>query len=245
MSGGPGKEEGAAPPRGEGAETSAPGDPVPSIATSPGSSVPPDPGRDGAGEDRQESSGTEPLEAVVARAQEDEGTAAPETDRFTIAPAQPRDAPAIAALWTRFTVSTAVTFDPDARSAADVLSMMTARGAAGQPFLCLQDNEGVAGIATYGAFRGGRGYAHTAEQTILLDARARGAGQGRRLAAMLEAHAREAGIRVLVAAVSSENPDGLAFHRAIGFTGTAVLPQVGHKFGRWMDLHLMHRILSP
>ena len=44
-------------------------------------------------------------------------------------------------------------------------------------------------------------------------------------------------------AVSAENTDGIAFHAACGFTEHGRLPQVGYKFGRWLDLVLMGRRL--
>ena len=47
----------------------------------------------------------------------------------------------------------------------------------------------------------------------------------------------------MVAGVSSANTAGRAFHAAEGYAEGAVLPEVGWKFGRWLDLHLMTKRL--
>ncbi|MFU8882398.1 MAG: GNAT family N-acetyltransferase [Rhodobacterales bacterium] len=46
------------------------------------------------------------------------------------------------------------------------------------------------------------------------------------------------------AGASSETPVGIALHRATGFATIACLPGVGTKFGRWMDVMLMQKILA-
>ncbi len=160
-----------------------------------------------------------------------------------IRPARPEDAAAIAAFWNPFIRDTAVTFNPVEKSPDDIAAMIAERQAAGHGFLVADHQGAVVGFASYAQFRGGAGYARTMEHTIILSPAAHGTGLGRALMAALEEHARAAGIHSLIAGVSAENPAGRAFHAAIGYAEIATLPQVGHKFGRWMDLVLMQKIL--
>jgi L-amino acid N-acyltransferase YncA len=160
-----------------------------------------------------------------------------------IRPALATDATAIAAFWNPFIRDTAVTFNPVEKSPAEIAALIQDRQAAGNGFLVADHHGHVAGFASYAQFRGGAGYAHTMEHTIILSPAAQGTGLGRALMSALEDHARAAGIHSMIAGVSAENPAGRAFHAAIGYTEIATLPQVGYKFGRWMDLVLMQKIL--
>lgn len=101
----------------------------------------------------------------------------------------------------------------------------------------------VRGFVTYDQFRGGIGYRHTMEHTIILAPEAQGQGAGRALLLAAMEHARAAAVRSLFAGVSGENAAGVGFHAAMGFEQVAVLRGVGRKFDRWMDLVLMQKHL--
>ena len=133
-----------------------------------------------------------------------------------------------------------MTFTTVEKTAEGLADDLAARGDA---FLVAESAGRILGFASYGPFRGGPGYAHTAEHSVILAEEARGRGVGRALMARLEAQARAQGIHVLIAGVSGENDAAIGFHRAIGFTQAARLPEVGRKFGRWMDLVLLHKRL--
>jgi len=99
------------------------------------------------------------------------------------------------------------------------------------------------GFARYFQFRGGEGYRYSVEHTIMLADAAQGKGVGRALMAAFCDHAKMQGMHTMHAGVSAENPNAVAFHAKCGFTTLAVLPEVGFKFGRWIDLVLMQKRL--
>lgn len=160
-----------------------------------------------------------------------------------IRPARPDDAAAIAALLEPVVLETAITFLSTPKTPADIQADLAAKEAAGHGMFVAEDNGTLLGMAGYGQFRGGNGYAHAYEHTIVLAPEARGKGLGSTLMQALEDHARASGGHTLWAGVSGENPKGQAFHARLGFETIAVLPEVGRKFDRWMDLVLMRKLL--
>ena len=81
------------------------------------------------------------------------------------------------------------------------------------------------------------------EHLIVLAPESQGTGHVRRLMAAFEDEARQRGVHLLWAAVSGEKRAGVALHQKIDFKAITRLPQVGYKFGRWMDLVLLQKIL--
>ncbi|WP_170364628.1 GNAT family N-acetyltransferase [Ruegeria arenilitoris] len=159
-----------------------------------------------------------------------------------IRPALPRDAAEIAEITNSIIRETLITFTTTERSPEEIARDIDERGLA---FQVAELDGRVVGFATYGRFRSGPGYAHSREHTILLAPEGRGRGAGRALIRTLEEVARSQGVHVLVAGISAENPGAISFHAAVGFETVGRMPEVGHKWGRWLDLVLMQKILAP
>lgn len=150
------------------------------------------------------------------------------------------DADAICAIWNPLIEQTATTFTTALKTSAGIATDIEERNGA---FFVAEEAGQVIGFATYFQFRGGPGYAFTKEHSINLSPDVHGRGIGRALMTALEDHARDADVHSLWAGISAENPGGVAFHTRIGFEPVATLPEVGFKFGRWMDLILMQKFL--
>lgn len=159
-----------------------------------------------------------------------------------IRPAKDTDIPAILAFWNPVIRDTTVTFSSEEKTAASLAKMIATRRVEGRETF-VAETGGILGFATYAQFRAGNGYARAMEHTVILAPQARGHGIGRALMRAVEDHARAAGAHVMVAGVSGENVAGMAFHAAIGYAETGRMPQVGRKFGRWLDLVLMQKFL--
>lgn len=155
--------------------------------------------------------------------------------------ATPADAAAIAdiyneavengtAIWNRVTV------DADNRT-----QWLRDRHAGGFPVLVsVAEDDTVTGYASYGAFRPFDGYHLTVELSLYVHADRRGQGLGRALLAALVDHARTSGrVHVMVAAIDASNAASIALHEKHGFALNGTLPQVGTKFGLWLDLAFM------
>lgn len=160
-----------------------------------------------------------------------------------IRPAEARDLPAILAFWNPIIRETTTIFSSEERTEESLGAMIATRRAAGREMLVAEEAGLVLGIATYDQFRGGLGYIHAMEHTVLLAPDARGRGVGRALMAAIEDHARARGAHTMVAAVDAANAGGIGFHEAIGFQRVGYLPESGRKFGRWLDLVLLQKIL--
>lgn len=121
---------------------------------------------------------------------------------------------------------------------------LLSRQNSGFPVLVLTEDDQLLGYASYGAFRAFECYKHTAELSIYIAGHARGKGAGDQLMRALLEHAAANNIHVLLGAIEAQNTASLRLHEKHGFIQTGLLPQVGRKFDRWLDLVLMQRILT-
>jgi len=82
------------------------------------------------------------------------------------------------------------------------------------------------------------------EHSVYVHADHRGRGLGRVVMEALVEAAKARGVHAMIGGIDASNAASIALHRRLGFRHAGTLPQVGFKFGRWLDLAFFQRLLE-
>jgi len=155
---------------------------------------------------------------------------------------EPRDAEAIRAIYNLEVTESTVTFDLVPRSLADQLAWIEEH-AGGHPATVVEVDGEIVGFAALSPYRPRPAYATTVEDSVYVHRDHRGTGVGRRLLADLVERAADHGFHAVIARIVGGHEASIALHRACGFTEIGREHEVGRKFGHWLDVVLMQRML--
>jgi phosphinothricin acetyltransferase len=156
------------------------------------------------------------------------------------------DLPAILAIFNDAVLNTTAIWLDSPVDLANRQSWLDARRQQGYPVLVAVDaDDRVLGYAAYGDWRPFDGFCNSVENSLYVSAEQRGRGLGVLLLGALIERARTGGKHVMVAAIESGNAASIGLHQRFGFAISGQMPQVGRKFGRWLDLTFMQLILTP
>ncbi|GAA5074488.1 GNAT family N-acetyltransferase [Nocardia iowensis] len=154
------------------------------------------------------------------------------------------DLPAILAIHNANIATSTAIWDLEQVGLDDRLAWFEERTAAGLPILVAEIDGVVAGYASYGPWRPKAGYRFTVENSVYVDERFQRRGIATALLTELIERARRSGdVHAIIAGIESGNSGSIQLHERFGFRTVGEFPEVGHKFGRWMDLTLMQLML--
>ncbi|SHN08440.1 phosphinothricin acetyltransferase [Pseudomonas asturiensis] len=160
--------------------------------------------------------------------------------------ALPDDLPGILAIYNDAVLNTTAIWNERPVDLANRQAWYASRQTQAYPILVAVDAAGeVVGYSSFGDWRPFEGFRHTVEHSVYVRADQRGKGLGPKLMSALIERARTCDKHMMVAAIESGNAASISLHARLGFTTTGQMPQVGTKFGRWLDLTFMQLDLSP
>ncbi len=166
--------------------------------------------------------------------------------RPSIRPAGPGDIPAITRIYAHAVTHGTASFELAPPDEAEMTRRMQALSDGKFPYLAAEIDGRLVGYAYAGLYRTRPAYRSTLEDSVYVAPDIQGRGVGRTLlAALIEASAQR-GFRQMIAVIGdSEQAASIRVHAALGFAFIGTLPNVGFKFGRWLDTVLMQRALGP
>lgn len=154
---------------------------------------------------------------------------------LTIRPAVEADLDVITAIYNEAGVGTTASYDLAPVSVAEQRTRFETKTRHGYPTLVADVDGTVVGYASYGPFRDKAGYAYTVEHSVYVAAGNRASGVGRMLMNALIDYARGHGVHAMLGVVDAANGASVTFHEGLGFVEVGRMPEVGRKFGRWLD----------
>ena len=154
--------------------------------------------------------------------------------------AERRDVEAIRDIYNQAVLTTTATYDYEPQTLEQQLAWFEEHTV----FVAQDETGRGVGWSSVGPYRARPGYQFTVEDSIYVAEDCRGRGLGKLLLPPAIDAARQMGKRAMVAVIDAESEVSLRLHKRFGFEEVGRLPQVGFKFGRWLDVVLLELLLS-
>lgn len=156
------------------------------------------------------------------------------------------DLPAINDIYNYYVIHSTATYQTEPSTLAERQDWFARHGPE-YPVTVLEawtaDGLTVMGWGSLSAFHPRAAYRHTVEDSVYLRDDVRGRGYGPLLLGDLVDRAQRIGHHSIIGLIDADQAASTALHAKFGFAQVAHLKQVGHKFGRWLDVVYMQKML--
>jgi len=162
---------------------------------------------------------------------------------LTIRKARLADLRAITAIYNEAITTTVAAFDTEAKTEAEQKIWFANHGPR-RPIIVAELDKAVVGWASLSDWSHKDGYRNTAENSVFVKEGYRSRGIGRKLLESLLEEGKKAGLHTVIARITEGNRESIHLHRSAGFEEIGLMREVGQKFGRRLDVHVL-QIIFP
>ena len=154
------------------------------------------------------------------------------------------DSEAIRAIYNKEVLGSTVTFDLVPRTSEEQLVWMDEHSGAWPAVVAVDHSGVVSGFGSLSPYRPRPAYRTTVEDSVYVDESVRGQGVGKGLLLELVRLAAVHGFHTVIGRIVGGHEASIGLHEACGFEVIGVEREVGRKFGRWLDVVLMQRLVD-
>lgn len=162
---------------------------------------------------------------------------------ITIRRAEMTDLEAVTEIYNEAILTTTATFDTEIKSLSERRTWFQSHDER-HPLLVAEVAGQVVGWCGLSRWSDRRAYDDTAETTFYVRRDHQGRGVGRRLKEAIIAEAYRLRFHTLIARVAEGSDVSLHLNEACGFVRIGTMKDVGRKFGRLLDVHLLQKMLD-
>ena len=164
---------------------------------------------------------------------------------MNIRPATQADLTGILEIYNEAVLNTTATYDYEPRTLEHRVAWLEDHIRTNYPvFVAVDDTGRVVGWSALNRYHDRMGYRFTTENSIYVAADRRGKGVGKLLMPPLIESAGDRGLHAILAGIDASNDPSIRLHASFGFEKVAHFKQVGFKFGRWLDVIYMEKLLD-
>lgn len=153
------------------------------------------------------------------------------------------DAEAIRGIYNVEVTTSTATFDLVPRTLEEQRTWQAERSGARAVLVAVADGS-VCGFGSLSPWRDRPAYATTVEDSVYVHRDRQGQGVGRALLSELVTTATAHGFHACLARIVGGHEASIALHATCGFEVVGTEREVGRKFGKWLDVVLMERLLT-
>ena len=161
---------------------------------------------------------------------------------LTIRPATHHDVNRMMEIYNDAILHTTATFDTETKTLDDRMKWFFDHDGR-HPVLVAEDHEKVVGYASLSKWSDRSAYDGTAEVSVYIDSEFRGRGTGKKLLEVLTLEGKKCGLHNLISRISEGNMSSIHIHELFGFIHIGVMKQAGKKFDKFLDVHMMQKLL--
>jgi len=152
-----------------------------------------------------------------------------------------KDLAGITEIYNEAILKTVATFDTNPKTVDEQKPWFESHDSK-HPILVAEQDGKIVGWASLSKWSDRCAYSDTAEISVYMKEEHQGKGMGKKLMQEILDQGQKGGLHTVIARITESNKASVRLHEAFGFEHIGTMKEVGIKFGKLFDVHIMQKI---